>query len=159
WSDAQQQWVLDAGGRSVWVGDADAPANLPLQATLHGANGNVTCSDQQFNATTINGNLSVGKGDWCDLVDVTVNGNVQLNQTGGVRIAGGTINGNLQANNTSGSGDPMSSGANVICNTTVKGNVQIHGSGVASPWRVGSCGPTSVGGNMQFQQNGATGNT
>jgi beta-glucosidase len=159
WSDAKQQWVLDAGGRSLWVGDADAPASLPLQATLKGANGNVTCSDQQFNATTIDGNLSVNKGDWCDLVDVTVNGNVQLNQTGGVRIAGGTLNGNLQANNTSGSGDPMSSGANVICNTTVKGNVQIHGSDGGSPWHIGSCGPTSVGGNMQFQQNGGTGNT
>jgi hypothetical protein len=37
WSDAQQQWVLDAGARSV--GDADAPANLPLRATRHRANG------------------------------------------------------------------------------------------------------------------------
>src|SRR5262249_5903671 len=34
WSDADQQWVLDADGRTIWVGDADAPASLPLQATL-----------------------------------------------------------------------------------------------------------------------------
>ncbi len=159
WSDPKQQWVLDAGGRNVWVGDADSPANLPLQSTLKAANQNITCSDQQFNATTINGNLSVNKGDWCDLVDVTVNGNLQLNQTSGVRIVGGTVTGNLQANNTSGSGDPLSSGADVICNTTVKGNLQIHGSSSSSPWHIGSCGPASVGGNLQFQQNGGTGNS
>ncbi len=69
------------------------------------------------------------------------------------------MNGNLQANNVSGSGDPMSSGANVICNTTVKGNLQVHGSDSDSPWHIGACGPDSVGGNLQFQQNGGTGNT
>ena len=31
WSEAKQQWVLDSGGRALWVGDADAAASLPLQ--------------------------------------------------------------------------------------------------------------------------------
>jgi hypothetical protein len=151
--------VLDAGGRSVWVGDADAPASLPLQATLAASPTDLTCSDQQLNATTINGDLTVNPGVWCDLVDVTVKGDVNLNQTSGVRIAGSTITGDVQVNNASGAGDPMSSGANVICNTTVSGNLHIHGSDASSPWRIGSCGPVSVGGNLLFQQNAATGNT
>jgi beta-glucosidase len=159
WSDAKQQWVLDAGGRDVWVGDADAQANLPLQATLAAAPASLTCSDQQINATTINGDLTVNPGDWCDLVDVTVKGDLNLIQASGVRIAGSTITGDVQANNPSGSSDPMSSGANVICNTTVSGNLHIHGSDTSSPWRIGVCGPTSVGGNLLFQQNAATGNT
>jgi hypothetical protein len=88
---------------------------------------------------------------------MTMNGNVQLNQAGGVRIAGGTINGNVQANDTSGSGDPMSSGSNVICDTTVQGNVQIHGSDGSSAWHAGSCGTgntisnTTVAGNLQCE--------
>ena len=113
WSEAKQQWVLDSGGRALSVGDADAPASLPLHATLLGANGNVTCSNGQLNATTISGNLSVPRGSWCDLVDVTVNGNVQVQNGSGVRLAGSTINGNLQLQNTTGAADAMSSGANV----------------------------------------------
>jgi hypothetical protein len=159
WSEAKQQWVLDSGGRSLWVGDADAAANLPLHATLQGANGNVTCSNGQLNATTISGNLSVPKGSWCDLVDVTVNGNLQIQNGSGVRLAGSTINGNLQLQNTTGAADAMSSGANVVCNTKVTGNVQIQNSGSGSPWHLGDCGPNWIGGNLQFQNNAGTGNT
>jgi hypothetical protein len=53
----------------------------------------------------------------------------------------------------------MSSGANVICNTTINGNVQITGSTSGSPWHIGDCGPTRVGGNLQLTGNGGTGNT
>jgi beta-glucosidase len=158
WSDAQQRWVLDAGGRTVWVGDADAAASLPLSATLKGASKNISCSDEQLNATAIDGNLDVAKGDWCDLVDVTVNGNLHLVQTAGVRIAGVQVNGNLQIDNAASSEDPLSANANVICNTTVKGNLLLQGSDVSSPWRLGACGPVTVGGNLQFQGNAATGN-
>jgi hypothetical protein len=159
WSEAKQQWVLDSGGRSLWVGDADQPSSLPLKATLLGANGNVTCSNGQLNATTIAGNLTVPKGSWCDLVDVTVTGNVQLQNGTGVRIANSQINGNLQFQNTTGAGDLLSSGANVICNTKVTGNVQIQGSSAGAPWRLGGCGPNTFGANLQFQNNQGTGNT
>src|SRR5262249_45003153 len=112
WSDAKQNWVLDAAGRTVSVGDADSLSRLPLQTTLKTTAKNITCNNQQLNATTINGNLTVAKGAWCDLVSVTVNGNVDLQQTSGTRLAGVTINGNLSAANATAAADPMSSGAN-----------------------------------------------
>jgi hypothetical protein len=159
WSEATQQWVLDSGGRAVWVGDADLPANLPLQGTLQAGSKNVTCENEQLNATTIDGNLTVEKGAWCDLVHVTVNGDLQVQKGGGIRISGGTVTGNLQVINIGGAGDPMSSGANVICNTTVGGDLQVQNSASNAPWRLGGCGPNTVGGNLHFQNNGGTGNT
>ena len=39
WDEKRQQWVLDSGGRSIWVGDADTPSRLPLSWTLGGATG------------------------------------------------------------------------------------------------------------------------
>jgi beta-glucosidase len=159
WSESAQQWVLDAGGRTIYVGDADALDHLPLQATLKAAKKNVTCSNQQFNATTIDGNLTVAKGDWCDLVQVKVNGNLHLEQTSGVRIAGVTIKGNLESERASGAADPMSSGANVICNSTIGGNLHVHGSAAGAPWHLGACGPNTVGGNVLFSDNAGTGNT
>jgi hypothetical protein len=151
--------VLDAVGRPVSVGDADAPANLPLHATLGGGSSNITCSNEQLNATTIYGNLTVPKGAWCDLVRVTVNGNVLLRQTAGVRLAGSAVNGNVQVDNTSDASDAMSSGANVICNTTIGGNLLVQGSASGSPWHLGSCGTTTVNGNVLFNRNGGSGNT
>ena len=53
----------------------------------------------------------------------------------------------------------MSSGANVICNSTIGGNLQVQNSASSAPWRLGGCGPNSVGGNLQFQNNAGTGNT
>jgi hypothetical protein len=159
WSDKDQQWVLDAGGRTLFVGDADATGSLPLRATLAAAPSNISCANRQLNATTIQGNLTVPSGTWCDLVRVTVNGNLLLHQTAGVRLAGSTVKGNLQASSTSAASDAMSSGANVICNTTIQGNLLVQGSASGSPWHVGACGTTTVDGNLVFSQNGGTGNT
>jgi hypothetical protein len=159
WSDATQKWVLDSGGRGLWVGDADQTTSLPLHTTLPAANKNITCSNGELNATTIPGNLTVPKGSWCDLVDVIVNGNLQAQNGAGLRVQGSTIDGNLQAQGTTAAGDPLSSGANVICNTKVTGNLQLQSSGAGSPWHIGGCGPVTVGGNLQFQSNAASGNT
>jgi hypothetical protein len=159
WSDEKQEWVLDGDGRTFFVGDADAPASLPLHATLSGGSSNITCSNEQLNATTIDGNLTVPAGAWCDLVRVTVNGNVLLRGSAGVRLAGSTINGNVQADNTSAASDAMSSGANVICNTNIDGNLLIQGSASGSPWHLGTCGTTTVSGNVLFNRNGGNGNT
>jgi hypothetical protein len=156
WSDATQNWVLDAGGRTVLVGDADSLGRLPLQATLKPATNNITCTNEQFNATTINGNLTVPKGAWCDLVSVKVNGNVNVQQASGVRLSGVTVNGNVAASSTSAL-DPMASGANTICNTTVNGNLQIQNS-AGAPWQLGTCGANTITGNVSFNNNSDTGN-
>ncbi|MBO0834983.1 MAG: glycoside hydrolase family 3 C-terminal domain-containing protein, partial [Actinobacteria bacterium] len=156
WSEAKQNWVLDAAGRRVSVGDADALAHLPLQTTLKAAPNSITCSDQQFNATTINGNLTIPPGAWCDLVRVTVNGNVSIQGTG-VRMSGVTINGNVAAS-TSDASDPLSSGANTICNSTITGNLQIQGSSHAS-WQLGTCGTNTIGGDVWITNNSGAGNS
>ena len=159
WSETAQQWVLDSGGRTIWVGDADAAASLPLSATLRSANPNITCSDEQFNATTINGNLTVPQGTWCDLVDVTVKGNVQVQQSSGVRIQSTNIGGNLQVENSAAAADPLSANTNIICNSTITGNVQVHNSGAGAPWNIGGCGANTIKNNLQFHNNAANGNT
>jgi hypothetical protein len=143
----------------VYAGDADSTAGLPLQATLKAAAKNIACADEQLNATTIDGNLTVPKGAWCDLIRVNVNGNLQLQQSSGVRLADVKIKGNVEGNNVGDAADLMSSGANVICNTTIGGNLQVQNSSSSAPWRLGGCGPNSVGGNLQFQNNAGTGNT
>ena len=123
------------------------------------ANGNMTCSNLQLNGTTVNGNLTVTPGRWCDLVDVTVNGNLQVQGGSGLRVAGSTVHGNVQAQGVTGAADPLSSGANVICDSTIDGNLQIQSSGSSSPWQIGGCGPVTVSGNLQFHSNAGTGNT
>jgi DUF4097 and DUF4098 domain-containing protein YvlB len=132
---------------------------LPLSATLSSGTGNVSCSNQQFNATTINGNLTVPQGAWCDLVDVTVNGNVLVQQSSGVRIQSVKVTGNLQVQNTAGAADPLSAGANVICDSTINGNVELHNSDSGAVWNIGGCGANTIGGNLQFHNNQANGNT
>jgi beta-glucosidase len=165
WSSAKQQWVLGTGSRTVYVGDADAPADLPLQQTITvagpasaGAAG-VTCSGEQINATTINGNLTVPRGSWCDLADVTVTGSVIAHYATGLRITGSKVGGSVSLADASAARDPLSSGANVICNSVIQDNLTVSGSGQASAWNIGSCGAVSVGGSVRFTANAATGST
>ncbi len=159
WSSAAQKWVLDAGGRTLYVGDADAPASLPLQATIAGQQaGTVVCADDQLNAFTISGNLTVSRDHWCDLVDMTVRGNVALQEGSGVRLANSQINGNLVAYDTSDAADPRSAGANVVCGTKIKGNVVVQGSNRSSPWNIGLCGGNSIAGHLSFSGNAARSN-
>jgi hypothetical protein len=114
----------------------------------------------------VRGNLTVPAGDWCDLTNnVTVTGNLQLKQSAGVRIVGATVGGNLEADRVAGASDPSSPGLDVICGTTIMGNLQVHDSSVDAPWSIGGgsigggagCGNT-VSGNLQFRKNAATGN-
>ena len=125
-----------------------------------GANGNITCSNEQLNATTINGNLTVPKGSWCDLVDVTVNGNVQVTSGSGVRLAGSTVTGNLQLTDTAGAGGRDELGRERR-SATPRSTATCR-SRAAPPARRGTsapAGPTTVGGNLQFTDNAGTGNT
>jgi hypothetical protein len=160
WSDNSQRWVLDGGGRTVYVGDADAPSDLPLQATLPSTKpGAISCADTQFSATTIDGSLNVPAGAWCDLERVTVNGNVVVGSTSGVRIEGSTVNGNFTVKGAAPASDPLSAGLDVICNDTITGNLTVSGSAAAAPWNIGLCSGNTVNGNLDFDDNAATSNS
>ena len=164
WSQKDQKWILDSGGRLVSVGDADQQARLPLREIMPTdpsatGGGVTTCSNEQINATIVNGDLSVPKGSWCDLVDVTVRGNLKLNQTAGTRIQGVTVNGNILAANSAGTADPLSANTNNICRSTVHGNLEVHGSAADVNWNIGGCGGNTVDGNLNFHNNPARGNT
>ena len=164
WSQQAQKWILDAGGRQVLVGDADALSNLPLSSTLggpqHGWSHDATiCADEQINATVVNGDLTVPNGSWCDLVDVTVRGDLELDHTTGARILGVTVDGDLNAKNATGTADPLSSGSNVICNTTVHGNLEVQNSHGGVGWNIGGCGANTVDGNLDFHGNRGHRNT
>jgi beta-glucosidase len=164
WSEKAQKWILDAGGRQVFVGDADALSNLPLRSILgghqHGWSHQATaCANEQINATIVNGDLTVPNGAWCDLVDVTVRGDLKLNHTTGARILGVTVYGDLRAKHAAGAADPLSSGSNVICNTTVHGNLEVQNSHDGVGWNIGGCGANTVDGNLDFHGNHGHRNT
>jgi beta-glucosidase len=159
WSSAQQQWRTASGSRTVYAGDADSLSSLPLQARVTiPSSSNVTCANEQLSAVMVQGSLTVPQGAWCDLVDTSVAGNVQVNGTG-VRIAGSTISGNLQIGSVRDAADPLSSGADVVCNTTVDGSLTVQGSAHAAPWSLGLCGGNTVKGNLTFSGNSASGNS
>jgi beta-glucosidase len=146
WSDAQQKWILDADGRTISVGDADALSHLPLQATFKAPKkGDVTCSNEQINAAVVDGNVNVEKGDWCDLVDVTVDGDVHAHNTSGIRIQNVTVAGDVKIDDAKSAADPLSAGANVVCGSTIGGRLEIHGNHPNAPWRLGTCGPNTIG--------------
>jgi beta-glucosidase len=164
WSQQAQKWILDAGGRQLLVGDADALSHLPLRSTLdarqHGSSHQATiCADEQISATVIRSDLTVPNGAWCDLVDVTVQGDLELDHTAGARILGVTVYGDLKAKNATGTADPLSAGSNVICNTTVHGNLEVQNSHGGVGWNIGGCGANTIDGNLDFHGNRGHGNT
>jgi beta-glucosidase len=159
WSSAQQRWITATGTRTVYVGDADSPSSLPLQAQVTiPPSGNVTCANEQLSAVMVQGNLMVPNGAWCDLIDTSVAGNLLISGTG-ARIAGSTVNGNLIISDVSDAADPLSSGVNTVCNTTVDGNLVLQGSSSSAPWNLGLCGGNTVKGNVILSGNAASGNT
>ena len=164
WSQKAQKWILDAGGRQVLVGDADALSHLPLRSTLGGrqhrwSHQATICADEQINATIIRSDLTVPNGAWCDLVDVTVRGDLELDHTAGARILGVTVYGDLKAKNATGTADPLSAGNNVICNTTVHGNLEVQNSHGGVGWNIGGCGANTIDGNLDFHGNRGHSNT
>ena len=159
WSSAQQQWLTATGSRTVYVGDADSLDSLPLQATVRvPSSDNLTCDDQQLSAVMVQGNVTVPRGAWCDLIDTSVAGNLQVNGSG-IRIAGSTIKGSLDIDGVRDAADPLSSGTNVVCNTTVGGNLTLQGSARSAPWNLGLCGSNHIHGDVTFAGNAASGNS
>jgi beta-glucosidase len=150
WSATDQKWLMASGRRTVYVGDADASARLVLQASVDiPSRSDVRCVDQQLSATMVSGQLTVPRGAWCDLVDVSVGRGLSISGTG-VRVAGSTIGGNVDISGVSGAADPLSAGTNIICNTTIGGDLVIGRSGRASMWNLGQCGPNTIHGNVIF---------
>ena len=121
------------------------------------SSGTITCDDTQLSAVMVAGSVLVPPGSWCDIIDSSVAGNVVVSGSG-VRIAGSTISGSLVAAGVRDADDPLSSGANVVCDTTVNGNLIIIGSARRAPWNLGQCGGNTVKGNLTFHGNAASGN-
>jgi hypothetical protein len=55
--------------------------------------------------------------------------------------------------------DPLSAGTNVICNTTIEGDLVIGRSGRGTRWNIGQCGPNTIHGNLVFTGNDASGDS
>ncbi len=150
WDQAHQQWVTAAGPRTLYVGDADATASLPLSSTVTiPASGHITCENEQLSAVMVAGNVTVPSGDWCDLVDTSITGNLRIGGIG-VRIVGSTIGGDVEVSKVEAADDPLSSGVNVICDTTIDGKLQISDSGGSASWNLGLCGPNTVRRGVSF---------
>jgi beta-glucosidase len=158
WSSAQQKWITASGSRTVYVGDADALSSLPQRATVTiPGSGTVTCNDEQLSAVMVQGNVVVPPGAWCDVIDSSIAGSLLVSGTG-VRVAESTIGGSLVSTGVRTASDPLSDGANVVCDTTVRGNLSILDSGKSAPWNLGQCGGNTVKGNLTFRANAASGN-
>jgi len=156
WSSASQKWITATGSRTVYVGDADSLSSLPLQARVTiPSSSTITCDDAQLSAVQVQGNVVVPPGAWCDMIDSSVAGSVSVLGSG-LRIADSTIGGSLVALGVRGADDPLSAGANVVCNTTIGGNLVIEGSAKSSPWNVGQCGGNTVKGSVTFRGNAGT---
>jgi beta-glucosidase len=159
WSADQQQWITAGGSRTVYVGDADSLSSLPLRTTVSvPSSSDVSCANEQLSAAMVQGNVTVPRGAWCDLIDTSIAGNLQVEGTG-ARIAGSTIKGNLTVGAVRDAADPLSSGANVLCNTTVGGNVVVQGGGRNAAWDLGRCGGNTIKGSVTFVGNAASGNS
>ena len=110
--------------------------------------------------TTVSGNVLVGRGGAFDDEGAVVGGSLQASNAASIKVVGGgTIGRNLQV--TGVTGTPSGGGDNMICNTTVTGNVQVLNNGPLAPIDIGNLGACSggpgltVGGNVQVLGNQA----
>jgi hypothetical protein len=125
-----------------------------------------------MSAVTVSGDLEVSAGDVCVLIGTTVTGNVTVRgilfafqaqilgsligiHAHSIGLNWGTVGGNLIADHTS-------SGPNLLCDSSIEGNVIIQHSSLDSYWQIGpesshgvaGCtAPNTVGGNLIFQNN------
>ena len=147
WSSASQQWITAAGRRTVYAGDADALSSLPLRATVTiPSSGSITCDDTQLSAVMVQGNVLVPAG-------CLVRHGRQLG--GGQRAGQRDRPADRQLHDRRQPGrrrrprrdDPLSSGANVVCGTTIGGNLVVRSGGRGlAPWNLGQCGANTVKG-------------
>jgi beta-glucosidase len=154
WDPVSQKWITATGSRTVYVGTADSLASLPLQARVTIVSGSITCDDTQLSAVQVQGSVLVPPGAWCDMIDSSVTGSVIAVASTGLRIVNSAIGGSMVATGIHGADDPLSSGANVVCGSTIGGDLAIAGSAKSSPWSLGQCGANTVKGKTKV-----TGNT
>jgi beta-glucosidase len=156
WSAATQQWITAAGSRAVYVGTADSLASLPLQTQVTiPSSSTITCDDTQLSAVQVRGNVVVPPGAWCDMIDSSVAGSVIAAGSTGLRIANSVIGGSLVAAGVHRASDPLSSGANVVCGTTIGGDLTIDGAAAAA-WNLGQCGANTVKGKTKVNGGSAS---
>ena len=121
----------------------------------------------KLSATLVIGDLIVPNGEWCDVIDTTVAGDLIVSGgSAGLRVAGSMIDGNLTATRAAAAADPLSSGADVVCNTvvcntstSVKGNLDVDASAASVPRDIGLRGGNTIGGSLIFDANRASANT
>ena len=139
----------------IGTGPSDCPGVANGRATSITVGKGVTCNLTA--GTVVSGNVTVQAGG--TLIDhgATIAGNVSAAGASAVRIdGGGSISGNVTIQGLTGA---LGDGRNAVCNTSVKGNVQVQSNGSGAPvdiGNVGSCsgGPAlTVAGNLQAKSN------
>jgi hypothetical protein len=65
----------------------------------------------------------------------------------------------LVASRATGAANRLSSGANVVCDTIVKGSVNVSASSSSVRWDIGLCGGNTIGRSVVFDVSPATTNT
>ena len=153
------------------TGVAAVPTGIQHASAGGAPASNFVCKDQNIPSGTYL-NITVPAGYWCDIdgTGIVVQGSVQAASAIGLGIGGGTIIwGNVQVSKINGNDPYMSGTSNYICNSVIKGNVQIVNSTSNSNWNIGvndpTLGPDSctgggsfVGRNFQFNNNQGTTN-
>ena len=142
-------------GPGIGTGPSDCPGVANGRATSITVGKGVTCNLTA--GTVVSGNVTVQAGG--TLIDhgATIAGNVSAAGASAVRIdGGGSISGNVTIQGLTGA---LGDGRDAVCNTSVKGNVQVQSNGSGAPvdiGNVGSCsgGPAlTVAGNLQAKSN------
>jgi hypothetical protein len=132
-------------------GGSFTPATATLNVTTAPANG-TSCNGAYTG--TFNGNITVAAGEYCEIDGGTVNGNLTSNG-GTVVLINAKVTGNVQISGTSSSPGARQ---HVVCGSTVQSNLQFQNDTnlITIGGTTGSnCGPNTIAGNLQLQNNSA----
>ena len=105
--------------------------------------------------TTVNANVTVPSGSWCDIEGQTINGNINVQPGGGLVIRNSTVNGNVNATSPgSFAGAPCGSSpfSFIIGSSKISGTTNVQGA--AGAVTVGNgCGRPSFENNVYLNGN------
>jgi len=143
-----------------------APPAEPLNPRSTSCNGTYSGSGREVTVpagalcrllagTVVSGNLHVERGGALVEQGVVIAGNLQADGAASIRIGGGgSIGGDLQMQG-------LTAGPDSLCDTIVKGNVQVQDDGPNAPLHIGDLGACAggpgltVGGNLEVQNSAA----